>query len=218
MAEFLVEVYLRHDNHQAARLHTERVERAAADLDREGRAVRCLSSIFVPEDETFLLLLRAPSVEVVEEAVNRAGLQCEHISAAASAHVQSTQVITTKGSSMTQTTIPSELRDKQQKVWSSGDYNKIAAITVPLSEFSSTTPVSRRGLASSTSPPEPATPPSRRLAAARSSSAATTFRRCSTSPGVGPQPRTSRLTSLRRTPRICRTATGRSTTSSPPSA
>jgi ubiquinone/menaquinone biosynthesis C-methylase UbiE len=27
-----------------------------------------------------------------------------------------------------------ELRDKQQKVWSSGDYNKIAAITVPLSE------------------------------------------------------------------------------------
>jgi ubiquinone/menaquinone biosynthesis C-methylase UbiE len=27
-----------------------------------------------------------------------------------------------------------ELRDKQQKVWSSGDYNKVAAITVPLSE------------------------------------------------------------------------------------
>jgi SAM-dependent methyltransferase len=27
-----------------------------------------------------------------------------------------------------------ELRDKQQKVWSSGDYNKIAAMTVPLSE------------------------------------------------------------------------------------
>ncbi|MBC2933127.1 methyltransferase domain-containing protein [Nocardioides sp. zg-1228] len=27
-----------------------------------------------------------------------------------------------------------ELRDKQQKVWSSGDYNKIAALTVPVSE------------------------------------------------------------------------------------
>ena len=138
MAEFLVEVYLRHDNPQAARLHTERAERAAADLDREGQAVRCLSSIFVPEDETFLLLFRAPSAEVVEEAVNRAGLRCEHISAAAS--VQSTQFTTTqftttKGTSMTQTSIPSELRDKQQKVWSSGDYNKIAAITVPLSEF-----------------------------------------------------------------------------------
>ena len=133
MAEFLVEVYLRHDNPQAARLHTERAERAAADLDREGQAVRCLSTIFVPEDETFLLLFRAPSAEVVEEAVNRAGLQCEHIAAAAS--VQSTQFTTTKGISMTQVTIPSELRDKQQKVWSSGDYNKIAALTVPLSEF-----------------------------------------------------------------------------------
>ena len=32
------------------------------------------------------------------------------------------------------TTDYTELRDKQQKVWSSGDYNKIAAITVPLSE------------------------------------------------------------------------------------
>jgi ubiquinone/menaquinone biosynthesis C-methylase UbiE len=35
---------------------------------------------------------------------------------------------------MTDTTA-SELRDKQQKVWSSGDYNKIAALTVPVSEF-----------------------------------------------------------------------------------
>ena len=36
---------------------------------------------------------------------------------------------------MTSTTADyTELRDKQQKVWSSGDYNRIAAITVPLSE------------------------------------------------------------------------------------
>ncbi|WP_243057202.1 class I SAM-dependent methyltransferase [Nocardioides sp. SR21] len=35
---------------------------------------------------------------------------------------------------MTITTTHSELRDKQQKVWSSGDYNKIAALTIPLSE------------------------------------------------------------------------------------
>jgi len=39
---------------------------------------------------------------------------------------------------MTSTTEPrpdlTELRDKQQKVWSSGDYNKIAALTVPVSE------------------------------------------------------------------------------------
>lgn len=36
---------------------------------------------------------------------------------------------------MTITTTHPELRDKQQKVWSSGDYNRIAALTVPLSEF-----------------------------------------------------------------------------------
>ena len=35
---------------------------------------------------------------------------------------------------MTITASHTELRDKQQKVWSSGDYNKIAALTVPLSE------------------------------------------------------------------------------------
>ena len=45
----------------------------------------CLRSIFVPEDETFLLLFRAPSIEVVEETVSRAEIRCEHISAAASA-------------------------------------------------------------------------------------------------------------------------------------
>ena len=42
--------------------------------------------------------------------------------------------ITTKGTTVTITPSYTELRDKQQKVWSSGDYNKIAAITVPLSE------------------------------------------------------------------------------------
>jgi SAM-dependent methyltransferase len=35
---------------------------------------------------------------------------------------------------MTVLTTSDELRAKQQKVWSSGDYNKIAAITVPVSE------------------------------------------------------------------------------------
>ena len=35
---------------------------------------------------------------------------------------------------MTITTDFTALRDKQQQVWSSGDYNKIAAITVPVSE------------------------------------------------------------------------------------
>ena len=84
MAEFLVEVYVRHDDPQTARSNAERAERAAADLRREGQGVECVRSIFVPEDETFLMLFEAPSVEVVTEAVSRAGLRCEHISAAAS--------------------------------------------------------------------------------------------------------------------------------------
>ena len=90
MAEFLVEVYVRHDDRRTARRYTEGVERAAADLDREGWGVQCVRSIFVPEDETFLVLFQAPSAAVVTEAVTRAGLPCEHISEAASSPSPST--------------------------------------------------------------------------------------------------------------------------------
>ena len=82
MAEFLVEVYLRHDDPHGARLHTGRVEQAAIDLDPPGLRVRCTRSLFVPEDETLLLHFRATSAEAVDEAVRHAGLRCEHISAA----------------------------------------------------------------------------------------------------------------------------------------
>jgi SAM-dependent methyltransferase len=136
MPEFLVEMYLRHDDLHAARSYTERAEWAAADLKHEGRPARCLRSIFIPEDETFLLLFRAASLDVVQEAVRRIGLRYEHISGATSYRSPSRGSTTPrKGTSMTQTTLVSELRDKQQRVWSSGDYNKIAALTVPLSEL-----------------------------------------------------------------------------------
>jgi ubiquinone/menaquinone biosynthesis C-methylase UbiE len=144
MAEFLVEVYVRRDDPRTARTSADRARRAAADLTREGRDVQCVRSIFVPEDETFLVLFEAPSVDAVSEAVGRAGLRCEHISAASSPSPSTSDpgpgrsTPSTEGSSMTQSS-PSatltELRDKQQRVWSSGDYNKIAAITVPVSEF-----------------------------------------------------------------------------------
>jgi ubiquinone/menaquinone biosynthesis C-methylase UbiE len=42
--------------------------------------------------------------------------------------------VTTTTPTTTPTTDYTELRDKQQKVWSSGDYNRIAALTVPVSE------------------------------------------------------------------------------------
>jgi hypothetical protein len=79
MAEFLVEVYLAdHSTARAAR-------RAAQATDAPaGASARCLRSIVVPEDETCFLLYEAPSAEAVLEAVRRAGLQPEHVSAAQS--------------------------------------------------------------------------------------------------------------------------------------
>ncbi|WP_243057201.1 nickel-binding protein [Nocardioides sp. SR21] len=78
MAEFLVEVYVAHDDRSAA----QRISRVAqADDPTDG--VRCLRSIFVPEDETCFLLYEAPSATTVADAVRRAGLEPEHISATA---------------------------------------------------------------------------------------------------------------------------------------
>jgi len=139
MAEYLVELYVAQGDHTAAQHHVALAEQAGADLSREGRAVRYLRSIFVPEDETCFLLYESDSADLVTEAVARAGLRLEHVSAATTsvAGAQESPDGTTKGTSMTSTTTTpdlTELRDKQQKVWSSGDYNKIAALTVPVSE------------------------------------------------------------------------------------
>jgi ubiquinone/menaquinone biosynthesis C-methylase UbiE len=139
MAEYLVELYVAQGDQNVARRHAESAEQAGAELTREGRPVRCLRSIFVPEDETCFLLFDAPSADLVAEAVHRAGLRHEHISAATSTTVAAASAAAThpKGTTMTittQLTDYTELRDKQQKVWSSGDYNKIAALTVPVSE------------------------------------------------------------------------------------
>ena len=139
MAEYLVELYVTQGDQNVAQRHAESAEQAGAELTREGRPVRCLRSIFVPEDETCFLLFDAPSADLVAEAVHRAGLRHEHISAATSTTVAAASAAAThpKGTTMTittQLTDYTELRDKQQKVWSSGDYNKIAALTVPVSE------------------------------------------------------------------------------------
>ena len=148
MTEYLVELYVAHGDHLAAQQHAERAEQASADLTREGQVVRCVRSIFVPEDETCFLLYEASSAELVAEAMRRAGLRHDHISvatstphlvAAASADASTSTINPTKeGTTMTITSDYTDsykgLRDKQQKVWSSGDYNKIAHITVPVSE------------------------------------------------------------------------------------
>ena len=52
MAEFLVELYV-------SRVDGSRVDLAADALTRAGTALRCVRTIFVPEDETGFLLFEA---------------------------------------------------------------------------------------------------------------------------------------------------------------
>ena len=127
MAEFLVELYVAHGDDSGAWQRADRATRVGAELSVEGRSARCVRSIFVPEDETCFLLYEASSVDAVAEAVRRAGLRPEHISLASSAFTTqqpagSPAAPDPKGITMTSTTHDhAELRDKQQKVWSSGD-------------------------------------------------------------------------------------------------
>jgi hypothetical protein len=84
MSEFLVELYVRGNDPAAAQQQTARAARAAADVSRPSSPVRCLWSVFVPEDETCLLLYDAATAEAVRAALDHAGLPWEHVSAAAS--------------------------------------------------------------------------------------------------------------------------------------
>jgi hypothetical protein len=79
MAEFLVELYVSRVDAAAAQRDAERTRLAAEELTREGTPVRYVGSIFVPEDETCLLLCDAGSAEAVREAARRAGLAFERV-------------------------------------------------------------------------------------------------------------------------------------------
>jgi hypothetical protein len=74
MAEFLVELYVPSDQLPAVPGWEEAASTAAADVSREGAAVRYVRSIVVPEDETCFLLYDAPSIDLVRSAAERAGL------------------------------------------------------------------------------------------------------------------------------------------------
>jgi hypothetical protein len=79
MTEFLVELYVSKTNCAAVAVEAERLERAAAELTAEGRPVRLLQSIFVPEDETCFLLVEAATTENVRETARRAALRIERV-------------------------------------------------------------------------------------------------------------------------------------------
>jgi Nickel responsive protein SCO4226-like len=83
MAEFLIELYVSRVDREAVGRDALCTRRAAAELSAEGRYVRYVRSIFVPEDETCFLLLEADTVETVHETARRAALPFERVVATA---------------------------------------------------------------------------------------------------------------------------------------
>ncbi|MGH3072376.1 MAG: nickel-binding protein [Gaiellaceae bacterium] len=82
MAEFLVELYISRSDLLAAESGAERARLAAEELTREGKPVRYLRSIFVPEDETCLSLYEAATADAVHEVARRAALRFERVAEA----------------------------------------------------------------------------------------------------------------------------------------
>jgi Protein of unknown function (DUF4242) len=85
MAEFLVELYVSQGDMAAVERGAARARVAAEELSSEGRPVRYLRSIFVPEDETCFYLCEACSAAAVREVARRATLPFERVTEAMAA-------------------------------------------------------------------------------------------------------------------------------------
>ena len=83
MAEFLVELYVSRADADGVEREEQRARQAAAALSAEGRPVRFVRSIFVPEDETCFLVVEADTAATVREAATRAAVQFERVLATA---------------------------------------------------------------------------------------------------------------------------------------
>ncbi|HST24583.1 MAG TPA: hypothetical protein VLJ76_01185 [Gaiellaceae bacterium] len=81
MPEYLVELYVSRTDAGPLAEWIETARRAAEELSRQGTRVLQLRSIFVPEDETCLLLYEASSADAVHEVARRAQLSFERLSA-----------------------------------------------------------------------------------------------------------------------------------------
>jgi hypothetical protein len=79
MNEFLLELYVAKTNCAAITETAARFSHVAAELTAEGKPVRLVRSIFVPEEETCFLLVSAAAVETVHDAARRAALPVEHV-------------------------------------------------------------------------------------------------------------------------------------------
>lgn len=82
MAEFIVELYISRGGTDAAKRSAQRARLAAEGLTRDGTPVHYLRSIFVPEDETCLVLYEAASADAVLEATQLAALRIERVAEA----------------------------------------------------------------------------------------------------------------------------------------
>jgi hypothetical protein len=82
MAEFLVELYVSRGNTEAVRRGAKRARAAAEELAGEGRLVRFVRSLFVPEDETCFYFYEAATAADVREAAQRAALPFDRVAEA----------------------------------------------------------------------------------------------------------------------------------------
>ena len=76
---FLVELYVQRGAPTDVDSLAAAARVAAEALSREGTRIRCLRSMFVPEDETCFLVFEAADREHVLAATNRAGLTVDRI-------------------------------------------------------------------------------------------------------------------------------------------
>jgi hypothetical protein len=79
---FIVETYLSRDAEEEPDRTISRTIAAAAEVDALGLPIRYLRSIFIPDDETCLLLFEADSAEVVRVTARRAGLDPDRVARA----------------------------------------------------------------------------------------------------------------------------------------
>ena len=79
MTTFVVETYLSRDAEGEPDLTVSRATEAATQLQGSGQAIRYLRAIFIPDDETCLLLFDADAAEVVRTAASRAGLDPDRV-------------------------------------------------------------------------------------------------------------------------------------------
>jgi hypothetical protein len=93
MKEYLVELYVSCAERDGVGRRAKRAQRAALELTA-GTPVRFVRSIFVPTDETCLLLFEAPSIDAVREAAHRAELPFDHVAETA-VDTSTTDVTTT---------------------------------------------------------------------------------------------------------------------------